>query len=254
MDLRDSVAIVTGGGTGIGGAICLALADAGARGVVVNYATSAADAQDVADRVTLAGASGVAVAADVSDDAQARALIAEAVERFGALDLLVNNAGATHVLPHADLEGLDDDAWRRLLDVNLMGAFRCSRAAAPQLRGRGGAIVNIASISGHRGVGSSIPYAVSKAAVLQLTRSLAIALAPEVRVNSVTPGAVDTAVFRALFDDATAPAAVARFAEATPLGRIARPEDVAEAVLNLARTGFVTGQDVIVDGGRSLRY
>jgi NAD(P)-dependent dehydrogenase (short-subunit alcohol dehydrogenase family) len=136
-----------------------------------------------------------------------------------------------------------------------MGAFNCSRACAPQLRDAGGAIVNIASISGHRGVGASIPYAVSKAAVLQLTRSLAVALAPLVRVNSVTPGAVKTRLFTDLFDtEEAAEEAAARFGEATPLGRIGRPEDVGEAVVSVLGARFMTGQNVIVDGGRHLVY
>lgn len=249
------VAVVTGGGVGLGRAISVGLAAAGARAVVINYAHSAKEAEQTLGEVKEHGCEGLVAAADVADDGAARGLIDTAVEAFGGVDVLVNNAGVSRRIPLPDLEALTDDIWDEILGVNLMGAFHCSRAAAPQLRERRGAIVNIASMSGHRGIGASMPYAVSKAAVLQLTRNLAMALAPEVTVNSITPGAVSTRLFRSIWNgEEELKQAEESFAETTPLGRIGSAEDIAEAVLALLGTGFVTGQDLMVDGGRYLNY
>lgn len=253
MELRGSVALVTGGGTGIGRAVALALAGAGARGLVLNYSRSEAEAQSAAAEVAALGAQAAALRADVSDDAACRGLVAATVERFGRLDILVNNAGTTRHIPHRDLEALTDDVWGSLLSVNLRGTFSLSRAAAPELRRTRGAIVNVASIAGWRAAGSSIAYGVTKAGILQLTRNLAAALAPEVRVNSVSPGLVATRWFRQV-DTGAAEAQEAGVAAATPLGRVATAEDVAQAVLGLLGMDMVTGQDLVVDGGLGLLY
>ena len=192
MDLKGAVAIVTGGGTGIGRAVCLDLARAGARGVVVNYSRSAADAEETAQRVAELGPEAVAPRAAVASDAACREMVEAAVARFGRLDVLVNNAGTTHLIAHPDLEAVTAEVWNDIVGVNLVGTFQCSRAAAAELRRARGAIVNVSSIAGWRPSGSSIPYAVSKAGLTQLTRLLARVLAPEVRVNSVSPGLVTT--------------------------------------------------------------
>src|SRR4029077_525137 len=183
-----------------------------------------------------------------------KGLIAAATDRFGQLDVLVNNAGITHFIPHADLDALTDEVWDDILGVNLKGTFFCCRAAAGALKKSGGAIVNIASIAAHRASGSSIAYAVSKAGVVQLTRALALALAPDVRVNSVSPGLVSTRWFRKRFGDEAAEAQETTFAATTPLGVIAGPDHVAQAVMAFVENDVVTGQDVVVDGGKNIGY
>ena len=254
MDLSGRVAIVTGGGTGIGRATCLRLARGGAKAVVVNYSKSDHDANATAEELRSHGAAALSHRADISDEGEVRAMIAAVVERYGRLDVLVNNAGTTHFIPHSDLDALTDRVWDDILRVNVKGTFYCCRAAASELRKTRGAIVNVASISAHRASGSSIAYAVSKAGIVQLTRGLALSLAPEVRVNSVSPGLVSTRWFRQRFGDAAAAAQEESFAETTPLKRIAGPDDVAAAIVALLQNDLITGQDLVVDGGRNIQY
>jgi 3-oxoacyl-[acyl-carrier protein] reductase len=254
MNLNGRVAIVTGGGTGIGKAVCLRLAKGGAAAVVVNYSRSEADANATAKEVDALGAKANAYEADVADESQVLAMIEDTAKRFGRLDVLVNNAGTTHFIPHGDLDALTDEVWNDILSVNLKGTFFCCRAAAPELKKSGGAIVNVASIAAHRASGSSIAYAVSKAGVVQLTRALALALAPEVRVNSVSPGLVSSRWFSSRFGDEAAAAQEETFAKATPLGKVATPDDVARVVVALLENDIVTGQDLVVDGGKNVLY
>jgi NAD(P)-dependent dehydrogenase (short-subunit alcohol dehydrogenase family) len=254
MDLKGKVAIVTGGGTGIGRAVSLRLAKAGAMGVVVNYSRSKDDADVTAKELGTLGSEAIAHKADIADEAAVKAMVAATTERFGRLDVLVNNAGTTHFIPHPDLDALTEEVWNDILGVNLKGTFYCCRAAAPELRKTKGAIVNVASIAGHRATGSSIAYGVSKAAVLQLTRSLAIALAPDVRVNSVSPGLVSTGWFRKRFGDEAAEKQETGFAAVTPLGVIASPDEVAQAVMSFIENDVITGQDIVVDGGKNIAY
>jgi ketoreductase RED2 len=185
------------------------------------------------------------VQADVAQEEEAKRLVATALERFGKLDVVVNNAGTTRRVPFQDLDGADDELWQRILAVNLMGPWYVSRAAAPALRETKGSIVNVGSVAGLIAGGSSLPYAVSKAALHHLTRTLAQALAPDVRVNAVAPGLVDTP-WTAGWESNQA--IVAR----TPLGRAATPEDIADAVDFLAHAQFATGQVLAVDGGLTL--
>jgi len=251
MDLRDTVAVVTGGGTGIGRATALALANAGAKGVVVNYSRSAEEAHAL---VAELDCEAVAEQADVGDDEQVRAMADRVRERFGQVDVLVNNAATTYRMPHEDLDGLTDEAFARVLDVNVLGPFRVVRAFAGDLRAARGAVVNIASISGYRAGGSSIAYGVSKAALLQLTRNLAVALAPEVRVNTVSPGTVATR-WQTGLHGVTGFAERARAErESIPLRRTSGPEHVAQAVLGLLAMDQVTGESVILDGGKHVTY
>ena len=255
MELTGAVAVVTGGGTGIGAATAEALAKAGAAAVLIGYTRSADEARSTERRLRELGAPGSeAVRLDVTDEAQVRAVAADVVARHGRLDVLVNNAGTTVANPFEDLESVTDSAWRTVLDVNLVGAFRCARAFAPALRTAGGAVVNISSISAYRATGSSLVYSVSKAGLLQLTRGLARALAPEVRVNAVSPGFVETRWPAALLGAEGVVAAAAAEREQTLLRRSAEPQHVAQAVLGLLGMELVTGEDVVVDAGKWLRY
>lgn len=187
----------------------------------------------------------VYVQADVSQEDEAKRLVATALERFGRLDVVVNNAGTTRRVPFSDLDGADDELWQRILAVNLMGPWYVSRAATPALRETKGSIVNVGSVAGLIAGGSSLPYAVSKAALHHLTRTLAQALAPDVRVNAVAPGLVDTPWTAGW--ESNQP-----IIERTPLGRAATPEDIADAIVFLARAQFATGQVLAVDGGLTL--
>jgi NAD(P)-dependent dehydrogenase (short-subunit alcohol dehydrogenase family) len=254
MELKGRVAIVTGGGTGIGRAVCIRLAKAGAKAVVVNYSHSKDDAQATAAELELLGTDALVHQADIADEAAVKAMIAATIKLYGQLDVLVNNAGTTRFIAYTDLDALTEEVWNEILSVNLKGTFYCCRAAAPELRTTKGAIVNVASIAGHRAVGSSIVYGISKAGVLQLTRSLAMALAPDVRVNSVSPGLVSTRWFRQRFGDDAAATQESAVAAATPLRMVANPDHVAQAVMALIENDLITGQDVVVDGGKNIDY
>ena len=236
----SEVVVVTGSSSGIGRSVAERFAAGGAR-VIVNSSRSVEQGETLAR--SLPGS--VYVQGDVSHEEDARRLVATALERFGRLDVVVNNAGTTRRVPFADLDGADDELWSRILGVNLMGPWYLSRAAASALREAKGAIVNVGSVAGIIAGGSSLPYAVSKAALHHLTRTLAQALAPDVRVNAVAPGLVETPWTEGWEAN---DAIVAR----TPLGRAATPEDIADVVVSLARTPFATGQVVVADGGLTL--
>ena len=188
------------------------------------------------------------VQADVADEDRGRHLIEEVVAQLGRLDVLVNNAGTTEVISHADLEAASPDVWRRIFDVNVIGTWQVTVAAVPHLRSAGrGQVLNVSSVAGERPTGSSIPYACSKAALSHMTRLLANLLGPAIRVNAVAPGLVDTP-WTADWD------LVREFVKAqAPLQRTATPEDVADVLLGLARSAYVTGEVVLVDGGLHLR-
>jgi ketoreductase RED2 len=240
---EGKVAVVTGASSGIGAATARLLAAEGAS-VVVNSSSSVEAGTAVASEL----ASGSYVQADISDEDQCRRLVDETLQRWGRLDILVNNAGTTEVIPHHDLDAVTDEIFRRILDVNVLGTWYLSRAALPHLKATGdGAIVNVTSIAGVRPTGSSIPYAVSKAALNHLTLLLANVSGPEVRVNAVAPGLVATP-WTADWDDLHA-AVAAR----APLGRSATAEDIADAIAGVLRARYLTGEVVLVDGGLSLR-
>jgi len=240
---------VTGGAGGIGSAVCHALAEAGFQ-VVVGYARSRERAEELA--AGLPGGPHLGLAADVTDSA-ALGVLAQAVEReLRGCDVLVNAAGVTRFVPHDDLDALDDDLIDTILRTNVRGAFAAVRALRPllgqsELPG-GGVVVNVSSIAAVTGQGSNVAYCASKAALDSLTRSLGRALAPRIRVVSVSPGVVDTGFIRSL-DPAWREDQLAR----TPLGRLASPGEVAAAVLAAVRDlTFTTGSVLAVDGGRPL--
>lgn len=246
LPLEGKVALVTGATGGIGAAIAERLPAAGAI-VIAGYNSGRDDAVALAAR--LPGEGHVALSAPVTDRAGLDALAAKIRSAFGRLDILVNCAGTTRFVPHADLDALDDELIDRILSVNVRGVIAVTRATLPLLRASGaGLVVNISSVAAQTAMGSNIAYCASKAAVDNLTKSLARALAPAVRVVSVSPGLVDTA-----FVGGLDPAWRDKQAGLTPLGRLGRPEDVAEAVLAVAaHLTFTTGSVISVDGGRPL--
>jgi ketoreductase RED2 len=238
---RGRVVAVTGSSSGIGAATARAFADAGAS-VLVNSARSVAQGEAVAASLPDAHyAQG-----DITEAGVPERLVAAALDRWGRLDTLVNNAGTTAVIPHHDLEAASVDVWRRIFEVNVFGTWAMSVAAMPALREARGSIVNVASVAGVRPTGSSVPYAASKAALNHMTVLLAKVVGPEVRVNAVAPGLVDTP----WTEDWDVVREVVR--QVAPLKRSGQPEDVAEVVLALAQAAYVTGQVVVIDGGLSL--
>ena len=246
MELQGTVGIVTGGGTGIGRAVSLALGRLGVA-VAVNYSRSAAEANETAQEIVAAGGRALAIRANVAHEDEVRAMVGEVDAAFGGIDLLVNSAGTTSFIPLADLDRVTDEIWDDIFAVNVKGIFYCARAVAPYMRARGkGAIVSITSLAGFTGDGSSLPYAVSKAAAIGLTRSLARALAPEIRVCSVAPGIVETRWVQGHEEH------VRRLGNAALLQRNATPEDVAAMVCALLAQDAMTGQTLVVDGGMRL--
>jgi 3-oxoacyl-[acyl-carrier protein] reductase len=246
MDLKNKVALVTGGGTGIGRATCLELAKRGAA-VVVNYSRSKADAEETAQIINHEGGRAIAIRADVSQDKEVREMVDTIVQRFGTVDLLVNNASITRHISFDDLEAATEEVWDELYDVNVKGMFYCARAVAPFMkRNKQGAIVNLGSIAGQTGLGSSLPYAVSKAAVHGLTKSLARALAPDIRVCCVVPGAVATRWWAGREEQ------MKRLAPNLLLQRISTPEDIAQLICAVLEQEAMTGQIITIDSGQTL--
>ena len=250
MDVTGKTAIVTGSAVGVGRAVALDLAKRGAN-VVINYSRSEDDAKEAVRLVEQAGARALLVKADVSDDAQVRAMIAKTVETFGALHVLVNNAATTHFVGFPDLEGMKAEYWDDIFNVNVKGAFFCARAAAPAMKqAGGGAIVNVASVAGVYALGSSIAYAASKAALINMTVALARVLGPEVRVNAVAPGFIETRWLKGGLGEQVYEAAKAAQIHRAPLKAVCQPEDVSQLVLSLIEgADLVTGQTVVIDGG-----
>jgi 3-oxoacyl-[acyl-carrier protein] reductase len=188
------------------------------------------------------------IQADVADDTAVRHMVDSVTKTFGGLDVLVNNAGVTQLVPMADLEGITDEHWDLLLGVNLKGPFYCARAAAPHLRQRRGSIVNVTTTSAFLPAGSSIPYMASKAGVIMLTRSLAQALKPEVRANAVAPGWLDTGWW-----DKYATPEVKTILHSPAYPDPADLDDIARAVLLLAETPSINGQTLVIDRGQLMR-
>jgi len=253
MTTLPPVAIITGGGTGVGRATTHGLARLGYR-VVINYSKSQADAEETIREVRSRGGEGLAMHADVADDADCRRLVSVAVARFGRLDVLVNCAGTTEFIPFDDLAGVTDEVWQRLYQVNVVGAFHCARAARePLLASGGGSIVNVSSVAAQLGQGSSIPYCCTKAALDNLTVSLARTFAPRIRVNGIAPGFIAGRWTQGGLGERYE--AIKQAYERTlPLGRVCQPEDIADGIISLI-TGstIVTGQTLTVDAGMMIR-
>ncbi|HCL5639022.1 TPA: SDR family oxidoreductase [Klebsiella aerogenes] len=244
--LKNKTAIVTGGGTGIGRAVSILLAKQGAA-VAIIYSRSENDAQETVSTISKNGGRAIALQANIANMASVGAMIETVAESFGGIDYLVNNAGITNQLQFNDLDAINDDIWDELFAVNVKGTFHCCQAAAPFLKQRpDSAIVNIGSIAGETGYGSSLPYAVSKSAVHGMTRSLARALAPRIRVNCIAPGAVATRWWKGNEEK------MHSLSGHLPLQRISTPEDIAALVLMLLTAESVTGQILRAENGQTL--
>ncbi len=249
MKVEGKAAVITGGGTGVGRATGLALGKLGCA-VLVNYSRSNKEAEETAKDIEALGVKAIPFKADVADDAKCRAMIDTAVKEFGRLDILVNNAGTTSFIPHPDLDAVKDEDWDRIMAVNVKGTFQCARAARGPLEEAGeGEIINITSVAGLAGTGSSIPYCASKAAIINMTVTLARALAPKIRVNAVAPGFINGRWLKAGYGDAYEGAKAAT-EQRLPLGRVCEPEDIAEAILSLITgSDLVTGHVLPCEGG-----
>lgn len=249
MEVAGKAAVVTGGGTGVGRATALALARLGCS-VLVNYSRSKDEAEETAATVSALGVKGIAVRADVAQDDDCRQMIETAVREFGRLDVLVNNAGVTSFIKHDDLEAVSLDDWQHILSVNVIGAFQCARAARGALEASGnGEIVNVSSVAGVAGTGSSIPYCASKAALNNLTVTLARVFAPKVRVNAIAPGFIETRWLRQGLGDNYEEAKKQREARML-LPHVLQPEDVASSILGvITGSDLLTGQVIVLDSG-----
>ncbi len=238
--LQGRVALVTGAAKRLGRAVGLRLAEEGAD-VVIHHRSSGAEAASAVAEVEKAGRRGLAVAADLGKISDIKRLFAETEKQFGRLDILVNNAAN---FLHAEFETTSEQTWDAALDTNLKAPFFCAQAAAPLLKKSHGVIINFADVGGILGWTGYIPHCVSKAGIIMLTRCLAKELAPEVRVNAIAPGTITM--------PGDPPEWEADFIKRVPLHRSGRPSDIADAVLFLVHAKFITGQVLVLDGGRTL--
>lgn len=246
MNVMNKIALVTGGGTGIGRAASMELAKRGAI-VAVNYSRSQSEAEETVEMIQRDGGRAFAIQADVSKNSEVQDMVRLIVKIYGPIDVLINNASITRHIPMDDLEAATEDIWDELYAVNVKGMFFCARAVVPFMKkSKAGAIVNVGSIAGLTGAGSSMPYAVSKSAVHGLTKSLAHALAPEIRVSGVAPGAVATRWWAGREEK------MKSMIGTLLLQRIAEPEDVAKLICSLVEQESLTGQIITIDSGQTL--
>jgi 3-oxoacyl-[acyl-carrier protein] reductase len=249
--MKGGVAIVTGGGTGIGAAVIRRLAERGVRSVI-NYAHSRDEAEALAAEL---GDMAVAVQADIVEDAQCRTLVQAAMNAWGRIDFLVNNAGRTKFANHEDLEALEAEDFLDIYRLNTVAPFQMIRAAAPALRASDmGAVVNVASVAGVFGVGSSVAYAASKGALVTMTKSLARVLAPAIRINAVAPGYVGTGWFEKRLGEEGFARLNQRIAAATPMNLAANADDIAGPIAMLLdpASRAITGETLLIDAGAHL--
>ena len=253
MDIENGVAIVTGSSSGVGAACARQLAERGCH-VAINYSRNEEGARRTEAACREFGVETVVAKADVAEDGDCRALAAAALDRWGRVDALVNNAGTTKFNPHPQLDGLTKQDFLRIYAVNTVGAYQMTRAVAPAMkRGGRGSVVNVASIAAITGVGSSIAYAASKGAMVTMTLSLARALGPEIRVNAVCPGFIQGEWLTHGLGEERYAAAKAALEASAPLRLTTTPDTVAEAILYfVAGADVITGETLILDGGNHL--
>jgi 3-oxoacyl-[acyl-carrier protein] reductase len=252
--LNGKVAIVTGSASGIGAASALGLAKRGAK-IVVNYSKSEKEANAVADSIRATQGDVIVVQGDVSSDSECKKLAKAALDQWSRIDILVNNAGTTKFATHTDLDALSAEDWQNIYATNVIGPFQMMRACLAALKASGdAAVVNVSSIAGVAGVGSSIAYAASKGALNTLTLSLARAFAPEIRVNAVCPGYVATPWFSNRFGEENSKRIAGQTAEGNPLKRVATADDIADTVMFLAgpESRNITGEMILIDSGMHL--
>jgi 3-oxoacyl-[acyl-carrier protein] reductase len=254
-DLEEWVGIVTGSATGIGAATARMLAARGAR-VVVNYTRSEAEAKETVAACREAGGEAILCQANVAEDADCQRMARAALDEWGRIDGLVNNAGTTKIVPHDDLDGLSAEDFQRIYAVNVVGPFQMTRAVVSAMKAQGaGSIVNISSIAGVAGIGSSVAYAASKGALNTMTLSLARALGPEIRFNTVCPGFVQGRWQQEWLGEEGYAARLKSEEATTPLGRAGSPDDMAEvALMFLLSCHNVTGEIIMSDSGRHLDF
>jgi 3-oxoacyl-[acyl-carrier protein] reductase len=246
------VAVVTGSATGVGAATALKLAQRGWN-VLVNYSRSEADARQTQAACEAAGADTLLLRGDVSKDADCKAMVAAAVKRWKRIDALVNNAGTSVFGEEAKWDNIDEEVFNRVLAVNTLGVFQMVRACLPHLKAAQGAVVNVSSVAGALGIGSSVPYVASKGAVNSLTLHFARQLAPDIRVNAVCPALITSRWFDQGLGPGGLDKAIAATEQHTPLRRPSTPEDVAEAIVWLiCGAPTVTGELLMIDGGTHL--
>ena len=246
MDLKGTVAVITGGSGGLGGRICNALADEGAN-VVVLYNTGRKQAEANVEELLNKGVDAIAITCDVTDQDSVSSAIEETLRKFGKIDILVNDAGYNKWIPFSDLDSMTHEEWTKIFDVNLTGPMFCIKAVVPTMRERGiGRIINISSVAGLEPTGSAIPYAVAKSALIHLTKCMAVGLGPEIQVNCIAPGFLEGTKM----SDNLEPEYQQQAVDKAVLKRAADKDDVAMQVVSFCKTDSITGQTLAIDSGR----
>ncbi len=256
MNIRGKTAIVTGSATGLGAAAAIKLAARGAN-LVINFTKSAKEAEETKAACEAEGAEAILVQANVAVDEDCRRMAKKALDKWGRIDILVNNAGVSKFANHAKLEELSAQDFQDIYAVNVIGAYQMIRAVEPTMKKQGfGAVVNVSSIAGVRGIGSSVAYAASKGALNTMTISLARALAPEIRINAVCPGFIETRWFKEKAGEDVFNAVAKANRESSPLKKGAPAEDIADSIVFLATEGaqHITGETLLVDAGTHLNF
>ena len=246
MDLKGTVAVITGGSGGLGGRICNALADEGAN-IAVLYNTGRKQAEANVEELLNKGVDAIAITCDVTDQDSVSSAIEETLRKFGKIDILVNDAGYNKWIPFSDLDSMTHEEWTKIFDVNLTGPMFCIKAVVPTMRERGiGRIINISSVAGLEPTGASIPYAVAKSALIHLTKCMAVGLGPEIQVNCIAPGFLEGTKM----SDNLEPEYRQQAVDKAVLKRAADKDDVAMQVVSFCKTDSITGQTLAIDSGR----